>query len=177
MEDFIENCTTENIQETDLLIRFREDITEGNLTNGFNNTRHKLRDFLDNQGVQCRKGNGDSIQVRLLGVLSETSPYRAGPQSSSPSHNSSPQVKHMNTAKRDFLKLTRNAQDQFSGPYEGPIISAVKRRFFKDCNAFEVPQHQRLSVLHVMLKDDALRYFTDHVVSTADTVEEAFSQL
>ena len=39
------------------------------------------------------------------------------------------------------------------------------------------PQQQRLSVLHVMLKDDALRYFMDDVVSTADSVEEAFGQL
>ena len=64
-------------------------------------------------------------------------------------------------SKRDFLKVNRCKQDKYSGPYDGPIIDAVKRRFIQDCNAFEMPDHQRLSVMYTMLRGDALRHFTD----------------
>lgn len=38
MKDFIDNCITKNIEETNLFVRFREEITQDNLTNRLNNT-------------------------------------------------------------------------------------------------------------------------------------------
>lgn len=83
----------------------------------------------------------------------------------------------MSTSKRDFLKISRQPRDQYSGPYEGPIIDTVKRLFLQDCDAFDVPEVQCLSVLHTMLRDDALRYFTDYIALTATTGDQAFSKL
>lgn len=82
-----------------------------------------------------------------------------------------------NTGKRDILKATRSTESLFSGPYDGVILSSVKRQFLQDCNAFEVPENQQLSVLHIMFKDNALRYFTDHVKPKVRNVEQAFEEM
>ncbi len=37
----------------------------------------------------------------------------------------------LNVAKKDFFELSGNVYEQYSGSNDGPIISAVKRRFFK----------------------------------------------
>lgn len=78
LDRFIEEATTANMQGNDLLIiiiirtiRYKEGVTQENPLRSSNASRKKLRDFLENKGVPCVKGTGDSIQLRLLGITAE----------------------------------------------------------------------------------------------------------
>lgn len=57
------------------------------------------------------------------------------------------------------------------------MLSTVMRKFNQDCEAFEVPESQQLSVLYVMFRGEALRYDADHIYGVASTVKETFSLL
>lgn len=85
----------------------------------------------------CGKGTGDSIPNRLLDLLGHNLAVLAnnavtGPLILALSSTMSP----ANQAKRDFLKLSHQASDQYSGPYDGPITSTVKRKCIQVCDAF-----------------------------------------
>lgn len=176
IETFISECTAENLGNDALMLRAMEDITRENLLHSSNAMRRKLRDYLDSNGVACGKGSGDSIQSRLLTLISNESTRNT--HSSTPSSSSHPTVSPvLNTAKRDFLKVNRKTEEQYCGPYDGPIIDTVRRKFIQDCDAFEVPTDQRLSVLHTMLRDDALNYYTEFVLPHVTSITDAFERL
>lgn len=80
----------------------------------------------------------------------------------------------VSSGKRDLLKKNRLSDKLFSGPYEGPILSTAKYQFIQDYTAFQVPDHQKLSILHVIFTNNALRCFTDNVKLRINSVEEAF---
>lgn len=66
-------------------------------------------------------------------------------------------------------------EEYFSGQYEGPIIDALRYRFVQDRNS-EIPQNQHIYVMYTMLREDALRYFTDHILPHKSSVDEAFGK-
>lgn len=80
-----------------------------------------------------------------------------------------------NTGKYDFPKIHCQSQYQYSTLCEVPIINALRRHFLLECEEFDVPEIQLLSVLHTMLLNDALKFFTVYDASTAATVDDAFS--
>ena len=122
------------------------------------------------------KGTGDPIQRRLLALLGQAHVTTASnPASAAPSLSTSQATSPGYQAKRNFLKISRPPTEKYSGPYDGPILSTVQRKFTQDCDAFEVPEYHRLSVLHVMFCGDALRYFTDYLVPSASSVSDAFA--
>lgn len=178
LKAFIETTLEENINGNSLRIRYREDITVANLTHGTATQRRALRDHLEDHNVACGRGTGESIQNHLLLLLNptttslqevSTATVQAGHSTVSPAPS--------NTAMRDFLKVIRNKDDQYSGPYEGPILSTVKRKFIQECDAFEVPDVQRLSVMQCVLREEALRYFTETVRHSVTSVDDAFHKL
>lgn len=178
LSSFIDKAKTEKLSGNALRIRFREDISVANLTQGTNSQRRVLRDYLEDHNVACGKGTGESIQTHLLTLLNPltcTITESSGPSMQVTHSHASPP--YANAAKRDFLKVTRYKEDQYSGPYEGPILSAVKRKFFQECDAFEVPESQRLAVVHCVLRGEALRFFSENVRHTVPTVDEAFLAL
>ena len=121
IETFISECTAENLGNDALMLRAMEDITRENLLHSSNAMRRKLRDYLDSNGVACGKGSGDSIQSRLLTLISNESTRNT--HSSTPSSSSHPTVSPvLNTAKRDFLKVNRKTEEQYCGPYDGCLL-------------------------------------------------------
>lgn len=56
------------------------------------------------------------------------------------------------------------------------ILSIVRRKFLTDCQAHEVPNNQQLSVLHVMFREESLRYFTDQVLPASTNMDDAFTK-
>jgi len=69
LEMFMTECTEENLEGDELLLRVREDLIKENLLHSTNAERRKLRDYLDGKGVSCGKGTGDPIQGRLLKLI------------------------------------------------------------------------------------------------------------
>lgn len=57
--------------------------------------------------------------------------------------------------------MIRFKEDQFSEPYDEPILVGVKHRFIKECGAIDVPILQRLSAHHLTVEGNALRRFHD----------------
>ena len=176
IETFLTECTDKKLSNDDLLLRVKEDITEANLGTSSNRIRRKLRDVLQDRGLPCGRGSGDSIQTRLLNLIT-TVPTNQ-PQTSEPSSTSHLiQGSLLVNAKRDILKVSCNDSDKYSGPYDGPIIEVVKRRFIQDSDAFDVPTEQKLSLMHTMLRGAALEYFTELLFSTVTSSEDAFDKL
>lgn len=154
--DFIITCTTKNISSENLRIRFNEEITLDNVTLSTNQTRRKLRDFLENKSVPCGKGSDESIQYRLSLLLDQSNSTPSSP-------NSNINYFATTSAKRDILKVPRNKDDMYGGPYSDCVIYPSKQNFQQDCAAFEVAFSQQLFVLHIMFRENALRYLTNHV--------------
>lgn len=132
--------------------------------------------LLDCNGVPCAKGVGEPIQAWLLVFTSHgTTSFCASAYFSPTSLTSTSMSSHFNTGKRDFLMISCQCRDQFSESYECTIINAVRRRYLQKCDAFDVIEKQSVSVWNTLLRDDALRYFTDYVVPTVSTVYHAFA--
>lgn len=149
ISDFIDVCTIEKLTDKDLLIRFKEDITVQNHSTCTNEVRRKLRDFLDKNSAEFGKCSSESIKTKLTNLLQ---PGRSFDRSGSSSTQNSSHAHSVlnNMGKRDILKSPRHPESLFSGPYDGVILSSVKRRFLQDCVAFDVPDSLQLSVLHIM---------------------------
>lgn len=73
LTDFILVCDTENLTENDLLTLFKEDITVDNLVGCTNEGRRKRRDFIDKNYVECGKGSGASIKLKLNSLIKPSS--------------------------------------------------------------------------------------------------------
>lgn len=164
------------------MTRFKEEITPENITISSNGSQKKLCDHLENHEVPCGRGSGDSIQICLLALLnihpsiSQSVSTTAG---SSQGINATASGSHgngNNIGKRGFLNAPRLETDKNSRPYTGPILSTAKRKFETNCKAHEVPEHQWFSVLHVMFRDEAERYYTDHIAGNATSIEDAFQR-
>lgn len=56
-------------------------------------------------------------------------------------------------------------------------MSTVKPKFSQVCDVFEVPVARSLSVMQCVLRDEALRYFTENIRHSVLSVEEAFHKL
>lgn len=78
------------------------------------------------------------------------------------------------SGKQDFLKSYRSENGIYQGPYNDPILSAVRRNFNNSCKSYDVLKGQRMSVQHVMFSADADRYFTEHVAPHAPDEDDAF---
>lgn len=150
LDSFIADVSQPPLNGPDLLTRFKEDITPENLTKSSNSFRRKLRDYLEDHQVPCGRGSGDPIQIRLLALL-----------------NIQPSISHSVSTIAGSSYGNNNYTNQ----------NTVKRKFATDCRAHEVPEGQQLSVLHVMFRDEAERYFTDHVAGNATFVDDAFQQI
>lgn len=75
------------------------------------------------------------------------------------------------------MKVPRIKDDIYGRPYRRSILHSVKRILLQDCLAFELPESQQLSVLHIMFKENDLRYFTHNVKPNGSSVDEAFQKL
>lgn len=178
LKALIDGTLEERIDGSQPRIIFWEDITVANLTHGTASQRRLLRDCLESHNVACGRGNRESIQIHSLLLLNPATSslpevsaktVRTGNSTLSPALSS--------TAKRDFLKVPHHKDDQFSGPYEGPILSSVECKFTQDCVVFEVHQVQRLSVMQCILRDEVLRYFTENIRHSVLFVDYAFHKL
>lgn len=178
IEGFITECRSMQLNGDNLKERYLEDVTADIVRNATIVERRRLRDFLENNGVPCGRGSRDSIQGRLLQLLSSEDPQPdRGTQE--PTGRSVPgtESRSETSAKRDFLKITRYKDEKYAGPYEGPLLESVQRRFEQDCQAFDVPDPQRLSLLYTMLVGEPSRFFTTSILPVVSTVEEAFEKL
>lgn len=77
----------------------------------------------------------------------------------------------------DILNTSHNKDDVYVGKYNETILSSVKRQILQDFTTFEDPENQLFSVLHIIFKDNTLRYFTDYVITIVWDVYEAFKNL
>lgn len=130
-----------------------------------------------NHQVPCGRGAGDSIQVQLLSLMNQAQPTSdTNPPSMPTSIGNSPMS--TSNGKRYFLRSPRTSNDQYTGPYGGPkFFKYVKRKFITDWDVHEVTDNQRVSFLHEMFGDDSLRYFNDHGVGNAYSIEDAFQRI
>lgn len=157
----IESKLEENISGNHLRIRFREDFIVTNLTHGTASQSPGVRDHLEDHNVTCGRGTRECIQIHLLLLpkLTNNALQKVSTTTVKAGH-STVYYALSSTAKRDFLKVTRNKDDQYSGTYERPILSTVELKITQECDAFEVLKVQHLSVMQCVLRDEALRYFT-----------------
>lgn len=82
-----------------------------------------------------------------------------------------------NVWKRYFLKCLGNNKDPYSVPYGEVILSALEKTFLHNSSAFKVLGEHLLSVLQVMFKDEALRYFTNDVKKNSQNISGTFELL
>lgn len=135
ISDFIKTTTEESLSSQNPRSRFTEAFTPENISVCTNAVRRKLRDYLEQKSIPCRKGYGDSILHRLKLLLS---PH--GEPAPAPSPNASSNSFTVSSAKRDILKVPRNKDDLYGAPYSGSILSSVIRVFLQDCLSFEISE-------------------------------------
>lgn len=58
-----------------------------------------------------------------------------------------------------------------------PSSLLLKRKFLHEHDEFEVPENQRISVMHVMFRHDALCFFTENVGHITKNIDEVFEKL
>lgn len=126
--------------------------------------------------MECGKGSGESIETKLTTLLQ---PNTYSDQTDLSSVHNSP-CKYLvisSVGKRDILKSPRSTESLFIGLYDNVILSSVKLQFLQDCTAFKVLENQQLSVLHIMFKGSALRYFTNRIKPKAVNVDQAVGEM
>lgn len=171
---FITQSSSSELSKDTLLREFREVINERIIRQATGYKRRDLRNYLESKELNAGSQTGFSVESCLLCLL-DSSKYPLSQTSNNTTlSNGTHSTMH---AKRDFIKIPRHSQDKYSGPYEQPLLDTVKRRFIDDCNGLEVPENERLSVMYLVLRGQALKYFQDHVVHTARTIDEAFQNL
>ena len=58
-----------------------------------------------------------------------------------------------------------------------PLLSDVKRKFLSDCRIFSVPDADRLSLITLVLKGEAQRYFDELLAKNVTSVDQAFDKI
>lgn len=128
--------------------------------------------------MPCGKGTVDPIQVQLFPMTTHgATTVDMQSQISQASFFSVHHNTSVSSSERDFLKISTHIWDQYSVTHKGSNIETVEHRFIQDCDTFDAPEVQRLSVLHTMLRNDALQYFMDYIAPTAIIADQAFRKL
>lgn len=109
--------------------------------------------------------------LRSQGASTSTSPRAQTDNRISPPDISRSQ------AIRDIIKTPRSSSDQYSGLHEPPLLSNVLDAFMSDCDALNVPENARLSVMYLFLRGDALKHFRRAILPIASTGNEGFQLL